>query len=191
MRVFFFMVFTLVCLQSVALLTSATIERNADRLIESGGTVAHMLEQLAFASRIDPFNIHLLEVLAQQESDPEVHRELVQSMVEREPARVEGWLQLYQYKLMRAEYDDELVHTMSQLDTLAPYEPHVHETVIREGLDHWFQMGPKARRLVVDTAVRTMSSHAHHRQTQRHRLVTNGGLMPMVCALSPDIDQCQ
>lgn len=191
MRFVMILVFFLGCLQSVALLTSATIARNADQYLASGGSLNHMQQQIEFAARLDPMNLRLLDLRIETEQDPLKRRELIQEMLELEPVRAEGWLRLYTHKLMQSEFDEELLATMRSLAALAPYEPHVQEALIREGLNHWFEIGSVARRLLLDTAVRAVESHASYRQTQRLELVTNGGLMPLVCALSRDLEQCQ
>ncbi len=190
MRVILLILFLLAGVQSVAILGSSTIERNAVRTIESGGGHANMSEQLSFGLRLDPWRIELYELLARFEREAVKREQLARQMVEREPARPDGWLSLLRFKLSQGEIDEELDSIFRELSAVAPYEPLVQEAVIQLGLRYWLEISPAARRAVVDTAVRAMEGEAPYRQTQRHALVTNGGLLSFVCAVSPEISEC-
>ncbi len=182
--------FVVVIAQSVALLAAATIERNTERRLQTGGGFAGVQGQLAFARRLDPTNLRLVALTLRQERDPDRRSELVRQMVELEPRRPDGWLRLLQHKLGMSEYDEELYTILKELERLAPYEPEVQEITLREGLRHWLELSPPMRRSVVDTGVRAMKSRAPFRLKERHALVAEGGLLPLVCRLSPDIDAC-
>lgn len=185
MRVLLALVFLVSLIQSIALLTAATAERNAMRLMETGGTFDE--QQLVFASSVDPHNTGLVELLIRSEADTNRRRELIDELTRRAPNRPEGWLHLLRFKLSEAEIDGELDEVLSKLARLAPYEPNVQETVLHLGLRHWLEVSPGVRRAIVDTAVRAMRSEAPYRQTERQALVTNGGLLPLVCAVAPGV----
>ncbi|MBO6655920.1 MAG: hypothetical protein JJ934_03455 [Pseudomonadales bacterium] len=190
MRILLACVFLLAGLQSAALLTAATLERNALRLIEGGGGFVSMREQLAFAQRLDKRHIGVNRLMSNLEADPERRESFIREMIENEPYRAEGWLQLLRFKLSRAQIDDELISVLETLATIAPFEPRVQEVVIQQGLHYWLEISPTARRAVVDTAARAMLSDATYRKTERRALVTSGGLLPLVCVVEPKAHGC-
>lgn len=168
--------------QSSMILFSATMLR-----LHGASGDESSVSQISLARKVDNRHPKVLSWLGRFDPVPADRLNAARALTEIEPFLGSGWANLFELKLVSLEFDGEAEFALAQAVELSPYDPVVQEQLVRAGIDEWLAMTPVMKRSLITVAGNMLDSNSGYRSGARRALLSNSGLLPLICQVTTNV----
>lgn len=168
--------------QAGGLLVTTLIHQQVEEALAQGVAAKGVREPLLLAYRIDARHPRTLLLLSQASGDPQDSLDYVKRLTEIEPQVARHWVALLNARARVGLFNDDTAQALRRASALGPYEPIVQLELLKFGARHWLDLSYEMRQIIIDTGERAITTQAPHLQRELRAVLSDRGLLSLVCA---------